>query len=131
MKQNYKNKENRFSLELFFSKKYILLLVMLTLLISGSTSAQTAGPNNAGTGTFIPAANLDWTNPGNITNTADANYATAPFTGAGNSDYLLGSNYGFAIPTGAIINGIQVTIRRSTSSTIGGRVTKDNVEQDE
>ncbi|MFN3754586.1 T9SS type A sorting domain-containing protein [Flavobacterium sp.] len=126
MKKNYIQRENRFSLELFFSKKYILLLVVLLLLGSQSSTAQTAGPNNPSSGTFIPGANVDWTNSGNITNTGDTNYATAIFSGAANTDYLLGSNYGFAIPTSAIINGIVVNIRRSTSSTTGGRVTRDN-----
>ncbi len=126
MKKNYMQTENRFSLELFFSKKYILLLVMLLLVGSQSTSAQTAGPNNPSSGTFIAGANIDWTNSGNITNTADANYASATLGGAGNTDYLLGSNYGFSIPTGAIINGIVVNIRRSTSAINGGRITRDN-----
>jgi len=127
MKKNYKKTENRFLLELFFSKKYILLLVVLTLLISKSSSAQTAGPNNPTSGTFIAGANIDWTNPGNTTNTGDTNYATAVFGGAANTDNLLGSNYGFAIPSGAIINGIELSVRRMTSATNGGRITRDNV----
>lgn len=127
MKQNYKNTENRFLLELIFPKKFNLLLVVLILMVSKSLSAQTAGPNNPTTGNFIAGANLDWTNPGNITNTADANYATAVFAGAGNTDNLQGSNYGFAIPTNAIVNGIEVSIRRMTGATNGGRQTKDNI----
>jgi hypothetical protein len=127
MKKNYLSQLTELILELFFDKKYILLLVALTVFSGNLTIAQTAGPSNPGTGNFVAGANIDWTNPGNITNTADTNYATAVFAGAGNTDNLQGSNYGFAIPTGAIINGIEVSVRRMTSATNGGRVTKDNV----
>ncbi|WP_284651709.1 PKD-like domain-containing protein [Flavobacterium terrisoli] len=127
MKKNYLLSEKKQKPELFFSKKYILVLVVLILLISKSSSAQTAGPNNPTTGNFIAGANLDWTNPGNITNTADANYATAVFGAAGNTDNLQGTNYGFAIPSGAIINGIVVTINRRTSAVNAGRITRDNL----
>ncbi|MDI9258042.1 T9SS type A sorting domain-containing protein [Flavobacterium sedimenticola] len=127
MKKNYLLSKHKSTLELFFSKKYILLLVALLLLLSESSSAQTAGPNNPASGTFIAGANVDWNTPGNITNTADTNYATAVFAAAGNTDNLQGSNYGFSIPGNAIVNGIVVTVNRRTSATNGGRITKDNL----
>ncbi|NNT72452.1 T9SS type A sorting domain-containing protein [Flavobacterium sp. IMCC34852] len=127
MKKNYMQTEINLLLELFLSKKYILLLAALLLLVSESSSAQTSGPNNPTTGTFVAGANLDWTTPGNITNTADANYATAVFATAGNTDNLFGSNYGFSIPNNAIINGIVLTVNRRTSATNAGRITRDNV----
>lgn len=127
MKKNYLQSEINLLLELFLSKKYILLLATLLLLVSESSSAQTAGPNNSGSGTFIAGANLDWTTPGNITNTSDASYATAVFAMAGNTDNLLGKNYGFTIPNNAIINGIVLTVNRRTNAINGGRITRDNV----
>lgn len=56
---------------------------------------------------------ITWSNP---TNAASSNnsYATAA---AGTSHYLRFSNFGFAIPTDATINGIQVGIERKTSTT--------------
>ncbi|QBZ97669.1 Ig-like domain-containing protein [Flavobacterium sangjuense] len=126
MKKNYLSQKTEFVLELFLKQKYILLLATLTLFFGNYSFAQSVGPNNPLTGNFIAGANIDWTNPGNITNTVDTNYATAVFGGAGNTDYLQGSNYNFSIPTGAIINGIVVTINRRTSAVNAGRVTKDN-----
>ncbi|MBF6640378.1 T9SS type A sorting domain-containing protein [Flavobacterium sp. J49] len=126
MKKNYMQTEINLLLELFLSKKYILLLAALLLLASASSSAQTSGPNNPSNGTFVAGANVDWTTPGNITNTADANYTTAVFAVAANTDNLIGSNYGFSIPNNAIINGIVLTVNRRTSATNAGRITKDN-----
>jgi hypothetical protein len=127
MKKNYIQTQHKSISELFFTKKNILLLSALLLLISEFSLAQTAGPNNPASGTFIAGANLDWTFPGNIVNTADTNYATAIFGAAANTDNLQGSNYGFSIPSGAIINGIVVTINRRTSAVNAGRITRDNI----
>ncbi|MCZ8251094.1 MAG: hypothetical protein O9318_01340 [Hylemonella sp.] len=45
------------------------------------------------------------------------------------SEYLRCTDYGFAIPTSATINGIVVTVRRTVSSTTGGSVVDDQVVQ--
>ena len=128
MKNNFLLQKTKFVLDLFLKQKYILLLATLVLFIPKSLNAQTAGPNNPATGANVnTTGTVLWTNSGNITNTADLNYAAAVFSGSANSNYLQGSNYGFAIPSGAIINGIVVTINRRTSATNAGRVTRDNV----
>jgi len=59
------------------------------------------GSNNASIGTIA------WTNPTNIQTLA---YATAT---AGTSQYLVADNFGFAIPSDAVIQGITATIYRS------------------
>ena len=41
------------------------------------------------------------------------------------SNYLKCVNYGFAIPTGAVINGLTISVLRKTSSTSSARVVKD------
>ena len=128
MKNIYSTPENCLRLMIRLQKAYHYLLVLLLFLTGQFLNAQTLGPNNPGTGTNLnTTGTLAWTNPGNIVNTADLNYATTVFTGSSTTNYLEGTNYGFAIPTGAIVNGIVVTISRKTSIANGGRVTKDNI----
>jgi hypothetical protein len=55
----------------------------------------------------VDGSDTAWTNPNNIKAT-DGNYATITFSGTGTSDYLEGTNFGFAIPSNATINGIGV-----------------------
>ena len=89
-------------------------------------SAATAGPNNAGTGTNVNGpGTIAWSNPGNITPPTGAPYATAVLTTTATSEYLQGTNYGFAIPAGQVIAGIQVSIRRMSSANTGGNSIND------
>ena len=53
-------------------------------------------------------------------------YATAALGDSAISHYLQATNYGFAIPTGAIINGITVSINRVSSSNDGNDSVQDN-----
>lgn len=78
------------------------------------------GPLNPGTGTDDSSFGSDvWTNPGNIT-LSDNSYATCSSIDGNNTHYLKGSNYSFALPSGAIVVGIQVDIEKKTS--VGGMV---------
>jgi len=78
-------------------------------------TGQTSGPNDATVGANITGVGtLAWTNPGNI---AGAGTAGMSVTANTTTNYLRGTGYGFAIPDGATINGITVTINRSTSGT--------------
>ena len=63
------------------------------------------GANDASIGT------VSWVNPGNIT-ANDDNYATFASNNPATSVYLKGTNFGFAIPAGATINGIKVEVER-------------------
>ena len=74
-----------------------------------------AGPNAPGTGATSSAGTL-WSNPGNIT-ADDSSYATANMVLGTTTRRLEATNFGFAIPTGATIDGIVVTWKRKTSST--------------
>ncbi|WP_162126332.1 beta strand repeat-containing protein [Flavobacterium phycosphaerae] len=127
MKKNYLHSEKRFSFKLFLIQNNLVLLFILLLLAGKSTQAQTAGPNNAGTGTNVTGVGtVAWTSFGNVT-AADGVTANAVFTGSANSNYIQGTNYGFAIPIGVVVDGIEVTINRKTSAVNAGRITKDNV----
>jgi Immunoglobulin domain/Bacterial Ig-like domain (group 2) len=127
MNQNYLLSKNGFFQQLLFTQKSMLLLVSFFLLAGKSTQAQTTGPNNAGTGTNVTGVGtLAWTSFGNVT-AADGVSANAVFTGSANSNYLQGTNYGFSIPNGVVVDGIEVIINRKTSAVNAGRITKDNV----
>jgi hypothetical protein len=73
------------------------------------------GPNYASTGTNVSgggSGTAAWANPGNVAGAPDdLNPATSGLTTLG-SRWLQATDYGFAIPGGETINGIQVEIRR-------------------
>ena len=89
----------------------------------------TSGPNNAGTGgQNTSVGNGSWgTTTGNITNTADINYATQILASNTTSNYLTGTNYGFSIPTGATITGIGVSISHHATGTT--RISDNSVKR--
>src|SRR6478672_5170058 len=127
MKNIYSISENCLHMMIRLPLAYRSLLLVLLLFISGQYSnAQTAGPFNSGTGTNVTGiGSVAWATPNNIVVSGDGAYATASLASTNStSNYLQGSNYGFSIPTGAIINGFEVTINRMTT-TNGGRAAKD------
>lgn len=72
----------------------------------------------AGTGTSVAYTGSDvaWLNPGRIT-ANDNSFATADvWAGTPESEYLRASNFGFAIPTGATIDGIEARASRKEVS---------------
>lgn len=65
------------------------------------------------------ASGQTWSNTGNIA-VSDNSYASVSVSTGGHSDYLRCSNFGFTtsdIPSGAIINGIEVTIEHRSVDT--------------
>ena len=78
-----------------------------------------SGANVSGVGTIA------WLNPSYVT-ADDSSYATATLTNQ-TSNYLQGTNYGFAIPLNATINGIAVTIGRFESGIGTGTDVRDSV----
>lgn len=81
---------------------------------SGPKICQTATDEGSHSG-------IAWTNPNNIL-ANDGVFATCALGGGDTTSLLLASNFGFAIPGGATILGIQVDVKRFAS---GGTV-KDN-----
>lgn len=59
-----------------------------------------------------------WSNPANA-QAQDTNYATVGVSDNEISHYLQCSGYGFSIPTGAVINGMTVTVRRMVDNNGG------------
>ena len=82
----------------------------------------------AGTGADVAGiGTIAWANPGDVTTEGNP-YATAtnvPING-GATHYLQGTDYGFAIPDGAIINGITVVIGRYSTG-LSSPYLRDNV----
>ena len=80
---------------------------------TGFTLAGT-GANNA------DAGNNAWTSPGNITATDNADATTGVIAVNNTSQYLHGTNFGFAtgdlVPSGATIDGIEVRVERAQTS---------------
>jgi hypothetical protein len=86
----------------------VVVFVLAALVLA---FASTAGPNLAGTGgtagTCDGFSTFCWTSPGSVT-ASDGVFASA-FLGAGTtSNQLQATNFGFSIPAGSTINGIQV-----------------------
>ena len=109
------------------SKTFHLYLIFLFLFFGNVLNAQTAGPNNAGTGNNVAGVGtIIWTNPGNIFTTNGIN-SLSTLAADQVSNYLQATNYGFSIPNGVVITGIQVTVNRKSSSTSGGKSITDNI----
>lgn len=74
------------------------------------------GPNNPGTMADDAAVgNAAWNNVNNA-KTSDGNYANSDTMGPGSiTHYLKATNFGFAIPVGATIDGIVVEVERFSS----------------
>lgn len=103
-----------------FSEK-LFLITFLVLLISSNNIKAQVQTNITGTGVSVAGGSTNWSNPTRITNT------TTNATVTSSSDYLQGTNYGFTIPTGSIIDGIELEIERRASNNTITRNGKDNV----
>jgi hypothetical protein len=72
--------------------------------------------HSAGTGsTSSYGYGSAWSDPGNIT-ASDDTYASGTSNGSGDMWYLIGSNFGFGIPSGATIDKIEVKIEGYATS---------------
>jgi len=93
-------------------------IILLLVALPGSTAlAYSDGPRNANAGTNVSTVGTEpWLNPGNIT-TAGSPYAEVTLYHLHLvSNYLQGTNYGFAIPSDATITGIEVLINRMANT---------------
>lgn len=84
----------------------LLLLAVIPFTSTGNTFPGT-GANNNGIGATA------WTNPTNI---VSDNATDASCNAGASSQYLVASNFGFNLPTGAVIQGITVRIEAAESS---------------
>ena len=88
----------------------------------------------AGTGASVDTGADPWTSPGNVTADDNANASTPEGAADATSDTLRATNFGFAVPAGATIDGIEVRYRRfndgsKTIATTNLRLVKSGVSQ--
>jgi hypothetical protein len=88
-------------------RKLISILILLAPWVSTGNVFPGTGANNAGIGATA------WTNPTNI---VSDNATDASCSAGASSQYLVASNFGFSVPTGATILGITVRIEAAESS---------------
>lgn len=83
--------------------------------------SETTGYKNASTAA-AEGVGTEWSNPGNA-KVSDGVYATvfkgSP-TGSTNTNFLKLTNYGFALPAGAVVAGILVNVQRKEETASGG-----------
>jgi hypothetical protein len=91
----------------------IMLFLMVLVLPTAPALAYSDGPNGPGQGDNVDLnSGVDWQDPGEIVSPGSP-YAEATLTqGSQYSDYLEGTAYGFSIPDGVVIQGIEVTVNR-------------------
>jgi hypothetical protein len=90
----------------------ILAVSVVILLCSLALFAATSPTNNCGTGAdVVITSGKVWTNPSNITSSGQI-AIVVPVAG-GFSDYLAATNFGFSIPGGTTINGVQISFSRA------------------
>ncbi|KKW17037.1 MAG: hypothetical protein UY56_C0005G0062 [Parcubacteria group bacterium GW2011_GWA1_50_14] len=88
--------------------------------------AASSGPNAPGVAATTGASGVAWTNFNNI-KLEDAAVAQSTVTNVNTiSQYLSGTTFGFAIPTGATIDGIKVEIKKKVGLTTPGAYATDN-----
>ena len=97
----------------------IILILPMAALNASPAMADTDGPRDAGLGTNVASIGTEtWLTPENITQ-AGYPYATTStlYHRHRFSNYLQGTQYGFAIPDNVTITGIEVTINRKANAT--------------
>lgn len=94
----------------------LCLAVVLTACVSTIASAQLSeGPNDPGAAFNDPAFGTPlWTDPTNAQTSDNADASAAP--GVNNTQYLHANNFGFAVPSPAVIVGIEVNIERRAAT---------------
>ncbi len=101
--------------KLLFPVLALILAFGLVASMATPTMAATAGPNNGSTfANDSTVGTKDWSNPSNA-QTHDNSYATASINNGEVTHYLKATGFGFSIPAGATINGIQVDVERQES----------------
>ncbi len=95
----------------------VVFAVLAMVVAAGVARAQSEGPNSPGS--VVNDASVGtaaWTAPGNAAVSDDVYATVAP--GGSPTQYLAASSFGFAIPVGAVIDGIVADIERRATGTI-------------
>jgi MSHA biogenesis protein MshQ len=98
----------------------LLVGVLMALCISGQALALTATASPTNCASVGGIGSVAWTNPARAVSSNNS-YATASVDGT-TTRYLQCTGYNFAIPAGAIINGITVNVERRSNSALNGGI---------
>ncbi len=100
----------------------LALTLLPAVALADATAATSAGTGavNTGTGT------VNWTTPTNITTTNDAYASATP--GVAITYYLRGSNFGFALPAGATVDGVLLEIEQKKGGMANGGATEADIK---
>jgi hypothetical protein len=104
----------------------IITISLVVLLCAFAVYAGTTGAKNCGTGAdVVITGGKVWTNPSNACFSGNFSVAYPIAVSGGVSDYLALTNFGFAVPVGSTIVGVQVSISRQ-GGPINPSTTVDN-----
>lgn len=108
----------------------VLLLIVCSIILPLFSNAQFSYSGPRSSSTLATGTGNTWTNPGNAAS-SNSSYATYSFTtglgsGTATTADLTAKNFGFSIPSTAIILGIKVEIQKLASSNTSGIYTRDN-----
>ena len=107
---------------------YIIILFIISTSVFSQTIITTTITKTAGNGESIPSTGtFAWTDFNNIATPSTTDQSSI-FSLDGTSDYLQGTNYGFLIPAGATILGIEVKIVKNRG---GGNSSKHIITDSE
>lgn len=106
--------------------RYIIVLILILLgvgLWAYKAFASSSGPNGPSTtiATTISGGSVSWVNPNNA-QVSDGVYTVASGGSSDSSRALVATNFGFAIPTGATINGVLVEVQSLGSNGFAGTI---------
>jgi len=108
--------------------KKITLIIVLFLSFCICFSQPPQGPNNPSTtGTDTSVGTLAWNNGNNVFTSDGVKANTGNMVNGDVTNFLTVTNFGFTIPAGAIIDGIEVSIERDDNNGVKG--IKDNIIQ--
>lgn len=89
--------------------------------------AAAAGANNCASGVNDSSVgSIAWSSPGNACSNGASTTASG-LTSNSPSNYLKITQFGFSVPTGAVIQGISFSVTRSTTAAKGNRTTDNSV----
>lgn len=92
--------------------RYLICVISLLFVFASSTKFPSTASSDASTGTVA------WSNYNNA-KASDNSYATVVLGDGEQSQYLLLTGYGFSIPSGATIDGVEVNVEGKASNGFG------------
>ncbi len=90
------------------------IISLLLIVLSPYVFSQTQGPNSGGAfqNTSLAGSSSSWSNPSNAASFDGANATAGPVTT--HTDYLVVTGFGFSVPAGRVITGIEVQVYKNS-----------------